>query len=78
MTDGALYLMDPTLNELERRLAPSRFFRVSRSALIGLNAVAEVHPLPGGSGEVVMKSGQRLEVTRRRFRDLLASLEQGG
>jgi len=78
VTDGASYWMDPTLNELERRLAPARFFRVSRSALISLYAVAEVHPLPGGSGEVVLKSGQRLEVARRRFRDLLGSLEQGG
>jgi hypothetical protein len=52
--------MDPTLNELEQRLAPTRFFRASRSALISLNAVAEVHPLPGGSGEVLLKSGERL------------------
>jgi two-component system LytT family response regulator len=78
VTDSASYLMDPTLNDLEERLAPSRFFRVSRSALISLNAVVEVHPLPGGSGEVVLKGGQRLEVTRRRFRDLLESLEKSG
>ena len=78
VTEGASYSMDPTLNELERRLAPSRFFRISRSALISLNSVVEVPPLPGGSGEVVLKSGQRLEVTRRRFRDLLGSLEKGG
>jgi two-component system LytT family response regulator len=78
VTDGPSYCMDPTLNELERRLAPSRFFRISRSALINLNSVVEVHPLPGGSGEVTLKSGQRLEVTRRRFRDLLECLEKGG
>lgn len=78
VTEAASYLMDPTLNELERRLSPSRFFRVSRSALISLNAAAEVHPLPGGSGEVALKSGQRLEVTRRRLRDLLEALEKGG
>jgi len=78
VTDGPSYCMDPTLNELERRLSPSRFFRISRSALIGLNSVVEVHPLPGGSGEVVLKSGHRLEVTRRRFRDLLECLEKSG
>ncbi len=78
VTEGASYTMDPTLNELERRLPPSRFFRISRAALISLNAVAEVHPLPGGSGEVVLKGGRRLEVSRRRFRDLLDSLEKGG
>jgi two-component system LytT family response regulator len=73
--DGAQYWMDPTLNELEERLDPARFFRVSRSALINLNAVAEVFPLPGGSGEVLLKNGQRLEVSRRRYRDLLQTLE---
>jgi two-component system LytT family response regulator len=73
--ESAQYWMDPTLNELEDRLDPARFFRVSRAALINLNAVAEVFPLPGGSGEVLLKNGQRLEVSRRRFRDLLQSLE---
>jgi two-component system LytT family response regulator len=75
VSDGGQYWMDPTLNELEQRLPPSRFCRISRSALINLTAVAEVHPLPGGSGEVVLKSGQRLEVSRRRYRDLLQALE---
>jgi two-component system LytT family response regulator len=78
VSDGAQYWMDPTLNELEQRLDATRFFRVSRAALINLNAVAEVHPLPGGSGEVLLKNGQRLEVSRRRFRALLESLEGGG
>lgn len=75
VADGGQYWMDPTLNELEQRLAPTRFCRISRAALINLNAVAEVHPLPGGSGEVLLKNGQRLEVSRRRFRELLQALE---
>ncbi|MDR3702717.1 MAG: LytTR family DNA-binding domain-containing protein [Candidatus Sulfopaludibacter sp.] len=72
--DTAQYWMDPTLNDLEKRLDPARFFRISRHALVNLNAVTEVFPLPGGSGEVALKNGQRLEVSRRRFRDLLAAL----
>ena len=68
------YWMDPTLNDLEQRLDPARFFRISRAALINLNAAAEVHPLPGGSGEVVLKNGQRLEVSRRRLPELLRAL----
>jgi two-component system LytT family response regulator len=73
--DGVQHWMDPTLNELEQRLDPARFFRISRAALINLNAVAGVYPLTGGSGEVLLKSGERLEVSRRRFRDLLQALE---
>jgi two-component system, LytTR family, response regulator len=74
VADKGQYWMDPTLNELEQRLDPARFFRVSRAALVSLNAVTEVVPMPGGSGEVVLKNGQRLEVSRRRFRDLLSVL----
>jgi len=69
--------MDPTLNDLEARLDPARFFRVSRAALIALSAVREVHPMPGGSGEVLLANGVRLEVSRRRYRELLAALGQG-
>ena len=74
VADKGEYWMDPTLNDLERRLDPARFFRISRAALINLNAVTEVIPLTGGSGEVLLKNGQKLEVARRRFRDLLQSL----
>lgn len=74
VTDGAQYWMDPSLNDLEDRLDESRFFRVSRADLISLNAVTEVHPMPGGSGELVLKTGKRIEVSRRRFRDLLQAL----
>ena len=73
--DGGQYWMDPTLNELEQRLDPARFFRISRAALIHLGTVTEVHPMPGGSGEVMLRNGQRLEVSRRRFRDLIQVLE---
>jgi len=75
--DDGLYWMDPSLNDLERRLDPTRFFRISRAALISLNRVAEVIPVTGGSGEVVLKNGQRLEVSRRRFRELMRLLGQG-
>jgi DNA-binding LytR/AlgR family response regulator len=74
VADTGHYWMDPTLNELEQRLDGARFFRVSRAALINLNAAAEVFPLPGGSGEVLLKNGHRLEVSRRRFRELLEAL----
>jgi DNA-binding LytR/AlgR family response regulator len=43
--------------------------------MISLNAVAEVFSMPGGAGEVLLKNGQRLEVSRRRFRELLQALE---
>ncbi len=68
------YWMDPTLNELEERLDAAQYFRVSRAAIIRLDDVKEVAPLPGGAGEVALKSGRRLEVSRRRFTDVLGNL----
>jgi len=71
------YRMQPTLAELEQRLPPQDFFRISRAALICLNAVREVLPQSGGHGEVLMKNGDRLEISRRRFKDLLERLSDG-
>jgi len=68
------YVVDPTLNELEERLDPAAFFRVSRAAMVNLNAVREVLPLTGGVADVVLSTGVRLEVSRRRVKDLLALL----
>ena len=68
------YVVDPTLNELEERLDPAGFFRVSRSVIVSLNAVTEVLPLTGGVADVVLAGGARLEVSRRRLKDLLRAL----
>lgn len=73
---GECYWIDPPLLELEGRLDARRFFRISRNAVVNVADVTEVHPLPGGSAEVTLKSGVRLEVSRRRFRELLAMLEK--
>ena len=74
VAETSRYWMDLSLNDLEQRLDPTRFFRISRAAVVNLNAVTEVIPLPGSGGEVVLKNGQRLEVSRRRFQDLLTAL----
>lgn len=68
------YVLDPTLNDLEDRLDPAFFFRVSRAAIVNLNCVTEVQPLPGGTADVVLNTGVRLEVSRRRLKDLLDRL----
>jgi two-component system, LytTR family, response regulator len=71
---GQHYWMNPTLNELEARLDPRRFFRISRAAIVNLDAVREVAPDTGGHGDVVLRDGTRLEVSRRRFKDLTERL----
>lgn len=72
--DGHAWLT-PTLTELEVRLDPARFFRVSRNALVALDAIREVIPSDAG-GDVLLADGSRLGVSRRRFGDLLTRLGQ--
>ena len=47
---GQSYLMEPTLIELERRLNPEVFCRISRTAIVNLDYVSEVNMLLGGRG----------------------------
>jgi two-component system LytT family response regulator len=66
--------MQPSLQELEERLDPVSFFRVSRSVIVNLDAVREVVPVPGGQGHVRLVGGAELEVSRRRFKTLMERL----
>jgi two-component system LytT family response regulator len=68
------YLLDPTLNELEARLDPALFYRISRSVLVNLDCVREVRPLAGGIADLTLSTGELLEVSRRRLRELLDRL----
>ena len=57
-TNETHYWVQPTLNDLETRVDPRVFYRISRSAMVHLNAIREVAPLIGGYGEIVL---ERLE-----------------
>jgi len=74
-TRDSAYWMQPTLADLEKELDASVFFRISRAAVVNLNAVEEVVPLVGGYGQVAMKNGAHLEVSRRRMSGLLDALQ---
>ena len=72
---GKHYWMEAALNDLEARVDPQRFFRISRAALVNLSAISEVHPLPGGGASVLLKGGTQLDVSRRRVKELLKAIE---
>ena len=68
--------MQPTLAALARRLDDQRFFQVSRTAIIRLDAVKEARPFSDGTGEIILANGQTMVVARRRWRALLDKLER--
>ena len=63
------HLLRETLNELEQRLDPDRFFRVHRSAIVNLERVREIHPLFRGDCELVLRDGTRVRLSRTRRRE---------
>ncbi len=69
--------IDLSLAEVERRLDPAEFVRISREAIVRVGAIAEVLPIVGGYAEVVLRTGERLTVSRRRVRDLMDTLVGG-
>jgi two-component system LytT family response regulator len=66
--------MQPSLSDLEERLDPEGFFRVSRSAIVNLDAIDEVLPGVGGQAEIQLTNGRMLEISRRRFKALIDKL----
>lgn len=68
-------LMQPTLAQLLRRLDGARFFQISRSVVVHLDAVREAKPHTDGTGQLVLANGTVVEVSRRRWRPLLDQLE---
>ena len=62
------------LDELEARLAPAGFLRVSRTAIVNLHRVREIAPSFKGGVWVVTDGGASVAVSRRRVPALRAAL----
>jgi DNA-binding LytR/AlgR family response regulator len=72
-TPEGRFVLDRSLDELEVLLAP-RFFRTHRSGMVAMDAIRELTPDPGGTGEVRLQDGSRVPVSRERMPDLRARL----
>ncbi len=59
-----------TLRDLEARLDPARFVRLSRGTLANLDLFKSVSLLPGGTQTVTLTNGQELRVSRTQARIL--------
>jgi two-component system LytT family response regulator len=55
-----------SLNQLEERLDPRRFFRASRRHIVNLDFVERVAPNDAGSLDLTLHDGAQVEVSRRR------------
>ena len=71
------YVINFRLKDLETRLAPDKFIRLSRGALVNLEMISRVSPMPGGTYIIALKNGQEIASSRlqsRVLRDKLLKL----
>jgi len=66
--DGEHHTIAYALRDLEARLDPARFLRLSRSTLAAIDMIERVSPMAGGTYVVTLRNRQQLSVSRIRGR----------
>lgn len=74
--DKERYTMNYRLKTLEAKLDPKRFLRVGRGALVNVETIRKITPMPGGSYLVTLTNTQQLRVSRGQSRVLRGHLLQ--
>lgn len=68
------YTINFRLKDLETRIEPNKFIRLSRGALVNLEMIARISPQAGGTYLVLLKNGQKLSSSRLQSRILREKL----
>jgi two-component system LytT family response regulator len=63
---GEAHLLRETMNELEERLDPARFFRAHRSAIVNVERIREIRALERGDRMLVLADGSEVRLARAR------------
>ncbi len=64
------YVINYRLKDLESRLVPERFIRLSRSAIANVAQISHISPMPGGIYLISMLNGQEIQASRLQSRIL--------
>ncbi|WP_286261516.1 LytR/AlgR family response regulator transcription factor [Thalassotalea atypica] len=65
LLDDKMLLHRETLTSLEKQLDPHLFVRIHRSTIVRRNSVSELRPNENGDYCVILKSGEKLTLSRR-------------
>ena len=68
------YSINYRLKELETRLDPAKFARLSRGTMVKIEMISRVSPMPGGTFVVTLTNNQKLQASRLQSRILRDSL----
>jgi two-component system, LytTR family, response regulator len=58
------YLLRETMNAIEGRLDPEKFFRIHRSRIVNMERIKELQPWLNGEYAVLLQTGTRLTLSR--------------
>jgi two-component system LytT family response regulator len=70
------YLYRATLGQIQQKLPPTRFVRISRSVTVNTSRIRELQPLAHGTYTVVLKDGTELTLTKGYRPDVEGWLKQ--
>jgi two-component system LytT family response regulator len=72
-TGSETHMLRETMTALESKLPSNRFLRISRSAMVNIEQIKELHPMFHGEYVVILRGGAKLTLTRG-YRDKLQQL----
>jgi DNA-binding LytR/AlgR family response regulator len=58
------FIINFRLKDLEAKIKPNKFIRLSRGTLANLEMISKISPMFGGTYQVTLKTGQELSVSR--------------
>ena len=58
------YTINFRLKDIEARIEPNKFVRLSRGTLVNLEMITRISPMPGGTYVVTLKNGQEISSSR--------------
>ncbi len=64
------FVINFRLKDLEAKITPNKFIRLSRGSLVNLEMVQKISPMFGGTYQITLKNGQELSVSRLQSRIL--------
>jgi two-component system LytT family response regulator len=68
------YVINHRLKDLEMRLDEKKFVRLSRGAMVNLDSVKSVSPMPGGTYLITLNNGQEIQSSRLQSKILRSKL----
>jgi two-component system LytT family response regulator len=63
---GQVHVIRESMQRMEERLDPARFFRAHRSGIVNLDRLKEILPTPQGEHLLVLTNGTRVRLSRAR------------